>query len=51
MTHLANADDKHDDMTLKQITLFNDTLASFKLEPIVNVASLIQQAFWHGNRR
>ncbi|MDD1607465.1 MAG: alanine racemase [Methylococcaceae bacterium] len=51
MTHLANADDKHDDMTLKQITLFNDTLASFKLEPnsersIANSAGILawQQA-------
>jgi alanine racemase len=28
MTHLANADDKHDTTTLKQISLFNDTLAT-----------------------
>jgi alanine racemase len=26
MTHLANADDRQDDMTLRQIVLFNDTL-------------------------
>jgi len=25
MTHLANADDKDDAMTLKQLALFNDT--------------------------
>lgn len=29
MTHLANADDKQDSTTLKQISLFNDTLAAF----------------------
>ena len=29
MTHLANADDKQDATTLKQISLFNDTLAAF----------------------
>jgi alanine racemase len=29
MTHLANADDKHDPTTLQQISLFNDTLAAF----------------------
>jgi alanine racemase len=29
MTHLANADDKTDDRTLKQISLFNDTVALF----------------------
>ncbi|MGZ8185676.1 MAG: alanine racemase [Methylobacter sp.] len=29
MTHLANADDKTDDSTLKQISLFNDTVASY----------------------
>jgi len=35
MTHLANADDKQDATTLKQIRLFNDTLAGFAtgLEP------------------
>ena len=27
MTHLANADDKNDDKTLKQISLFNETVA------------------------
>jgi alanine racemase len=29
MTHLANADDKTDNNTLKQISLFNDTVASY----------------------
>jgi alanine racemase len=29
MTHLASADDKNDNMTLKQISLFNETVASF----------------------
>ena len=29
MTHLANADDKNDPMTLKQIRLFNETVAGF----------------------
>jgi alanine racemase len=35
MTHLANADDKQDATTLKQIRLFNDTLTGFAtgLEP------------------
>lgn len=28
MTHLANADDRQDEMTLKQLTLFNNTLDS-----------------------
>jgi alanine racemase len=32
MTHLANADDKHDAMTLKQLALFNDTLATLPLD-------------------
>ena len=32
MTHLANADDKQDATTLKQISLFNDTLAAFSPE-------------------
>lgn len=32
MTHLANADDKADAMTGKQLALFNDTLAGFKLD-------------------
>lgn len=31
MTHLANADDKNDAMTLKQLALFNDTLATLPL--------------------
>jgi alanine racemase len=31
MTHLANADDRHDGMTLRQITLFNNTLAKLNL--------------------
>ncbi len=51
MTHLASADDKHDSMTLQQITLFNDTLASLKLPPnsersIANSAGILawQQA-------
>lgn len=53
MTHLANADDKHDTMTLKQLALFNDTLATLmpKLEPsnersIANSAGILawQQA-------
>lgn len=29
MTHLANADDKNDDTTLKQIRLFNETVAAY----------------------
>lgn len=29
MTHLANADDKNDDMTLKQILQFNQTVAAY----------------------
>jgi alanine racemase len=29
MTHFANADDKKDDKTLKQIQLFNDTVANY----------------------
>jgi alanine racemase len=29
MTHLANADDKNDEMTLKQIRLFNETVAAY----------------------
>lgn len=29
MTHLANADDKHDDTTLKQIHLFNEAVAPY----------------------
>ncbi|WP_020157978.1 alanine racemase [Methylobacter marinus] len=29
MTHLANADDKNDDKTLKQIRLFNETVGAF----------------------
>jgi alanine racemase len=29
MTHFANADDKNDDKTLKQIQLFNDSVASY----------------------
>lgn len=35
MTHLANADDKRDETTLKQIRLFNDTVAALvpQLEP------------------
>jgi len=32
MTHLANADAKHDTMTLKQLALFNDTLATLPLD-------------------
>lgn len=31
MTHLANADDKEDAMTLKQLALFDDTLATLPL--------------------
>jgi len=36
MTHLANADDKQDATTLKQISLFNETLATLPtgLEPL-----------------
>jgi alanine racemase len=34
MTHLANADDKQDATTLKQISLFNDTLATLALESL-----------------
>ncbi|MDH5369760.1 MAG: alanine racemase [Gammaproteobacteria bacterium] len=30
MTHLANADDKHDDKTLKQIDVFYQTISDFK---------------------
>ncbi|MBL7002850.1 MAG: alanine racemase [Gammaproteobacteria bacterium] len=32
MTHLANADDVHDDTTFKQISLFNDSVASYSGE-------------------
>lgn len=32
MTHLANADDKNDAMTLKQLALFNNTLATLPLD-------------------
>lgn len=32
MTHLANADDKHDAMTGKQLALFNTTLATLPLD-------------------
>jgi alanine racemase len=48
MTHLANADDRRDATTLKQISLFNDTLAAIApgLEPsnecsIANSAGII----------
>ena len=51
MTHLANADNRQDAMTLKQLALFNDTLNSLGLSPhnersIANSAGILawQQA-------
>jgi len=42
MTHLANADDKNDDKTLKQISLFNETVAGFSGErSIANSAGIL----------
>jgi alanine racemase len=42
MTHLANADDKNDDKTLKQINLFNETVADFPGErSIANSAGIL----------
>jgi len=42
MTHLANADDKNDDKTLKQISLFNETVDGFSGErSIANSAGIL----------
>jgi alanine racemase len=42
MTHLANADDKTDDSTLKQISLFNDTVAAYSGQrSIANSAGIL----------
>lgn len=42
MTHLANADDVTDDKTLKQITLFNETIAGFSGDrSIANSAGIL----------
>jgi len=42
MTHLANADDKNDDKTLKQISLFNETVAGYPGErSVANSAGIL----------
>ena len=42
MTHLANADDKNDDKTLKQISLFNETVAGYLGErSVANSAGIL----------
>lgn len=42
MTHLANADDRHDDTTLRQLRLFNDTVANLPGErSIANSAGIL----------
>ncbi len=42
MTHLANADDKQDDKTLRQIALFNDTVAPYQGQrSIANSAGIL----------
>jgi alanine racemase len=42
MTHLANADDKQDETTLKQIRLFNDTLATLAPKVLLSEAEGLQ---------
>ena len=44
MTHLANADDKQDATTLKQISLFNDTLAALPELKSLNERSIANSA-------
>jgi alanine racemase len=42
MTHLANADDRQDATTLKQISLFNDTLATLVPKALLSEAEGLQ---------